>query len=419
MVSRRSQRVSGLRGSRRGHGSPVMPCATDGPVVRRATVLTRKFTLFPKRRSGRRPTENGLSHRDFLLQTFPGCKFFLRRRATGTAPHRQSVVKPAGAGGIMDGRRQYDPVAGREIPPLLALSSGAQAVLPLRAANLDRAGHLCFRRVMAAVVASPARSAARPEFDVAHAIMGFAGELFDAAEQRRALKVVDCPNSHPTTYYGYWQRECDLWCPGERVPIPRWMFARMNRELERADLIIVQSDFARDSMMQNGIPGEKVFVNPMGVDTSIFKQRVQCRPGRALSVSGRSVCAKVIPICFAPSSRSRRRYPGRSWSAWGITSAISAMSAPVGGHVHASPPAVAAANRRTVSNGDRICVSLPGGRHCPRPDRGPGRGAAGDWAPTRPAPPLWSPTGWRVSCRRDATPPNSRNACSNWRAIQN
>lgn len=119
-----------------------------------------------------------------------------------------------------------------------------------------------------------------PDYNVAHAIMGLGGELFDDAEKRGALKVVDCPNSHPTTYYGYWQRECDLWCPGEKVPIPRWMFARMNRELERADMIIVQSFFSRDSMVQNGIPAEKVFVNPMGVDVSIFKKRgdVPIRP---------------------------------------------------------------------------------------------------------------------------------------------
>ena len=103
--------------------------------------------------------------------------------------------------------------------------------------------------------------------------MGLATELFDHADKVGALKVVDCPNSHPLTYHGFWQRECDLWCPGERVPIPRWMFARMNRELELADLIIVQSRFCRESMEYNGIPGGKVFVNPMGVDTSLFSPR--------------------------------------------------------------------------------------------------------------------------------------------------
>jgi glycosyltransferase involved in cell wall biosynthesis len=112
-----------------------------------------------------------------------------------------------------------------------------------------------------------------PDCNVVQAIVGYGTEPFDRAEKTGALKVVDCPNSHPTSYYGYWQRECDLWCPGEKVPIPQWMFARMNRELERADLILCPSVFVRDSMMANGIRAEKCFVNPFGADVGIFKQR--------------------------------------------------------------------------------------------------------------------------------------------------
>ncbi len=47
----------------------------------------------------------------------------------------------------------------------------------------------------------------------------------------------------------------------------------MNRELEKADLIIVQSAFAKESMELNGIPREKVMINPMGVDSSVFRKR--------------------------------------------------------------------------------------------------------------------------------------------------
>lgn len=112
-----------------------------------------------------------------------------------------------------------------------------------------------------------------PEFEVVQAIMGFASESFDLAEKRGALKVLDCPNSHPTSYHGFWQRECDLWCPGENVPIPRWMFARMNREIQRADVVLCPSIFVRDSMIFNGVPKEKCFINPFGVDTSIFTPR--------------------------------------------------------------------------------------------------------------------------------------------------
>lgn len=112
-----------------------------------------------------------------------------------------------------------------------------------------------------------------PDCNVVQAIMGFATEPFDRVTRHGVLKVIDCPNSHPTSYYGYSQREFDLWCPGEKMPIPRWMFARMNRELERADLILCPSFFVRDTMTANGIPAGKCFVNPFGVDTSIFTPR--------------------------------------------------------------------------------------------------------------------------------------------------
>jgi len=112
-----------------------------------------------------------------------------------------------------------------------------------------------------------------PPCNVVHAIMGFGTEIFDRAEKTGALKVMECPNSHPTSYFGFWQRECDIWFPGENVVIPRWMFARMNRELERADLIVVESKFGKESMIYNGIPEQKVVVNPLGLDTTVFTKR--------------------------------------------------------------------------------------------------------------------------------------------------
>ncbi|MGA2865104.1 MAG: glycosyltransferase family 4 protein [Verrucomicrobiota bacterium] len=122
------------------------------------------------------------------------------------------------------------------------------------------------------------RSSRCPQFEVVQAIMGFASEIFDRADAVGALKVLDCPNSHPTTYYGFWQRECDRWCPGERVPIPRFMFARMNREIERADVILSPSNFVRDTMVWNGIDPARCFINPFGVDTATFTRRKEPPP---------------------------------------------------------------------------------------------------------------------------------------------
>jgi glycosyltransferase involved in cell wall biosynthesis len=113
-----------------------------------------------------------------------------------------------------------------------------------------------------------------PPFDVAYGCGGGQGtELFEHAERIGALKVLDSSSSHPTSAYGFWQRECDIWNPGSKVATPRWMFSRWNRELERADIILCPSTFVRDSMLYNGIPESKCVLNPYGVDTSTFKPR--------------------------------------------------------------------------------------------------------------------------------------------------
>ena len=149
-----------------------------------------------------------------------------------------------------------------------------------------------------------------PECNVVQAIIGYATEPFDRAEKTGALKVVDCPNSHPVSYYGYWQRECDLWCPGDHVPIPRWMFARMNRELERADLILCPSIFVRDTMLANGLPAEKCFVNPFGVDLGIFKPR-EVVPATPRFISVGTICLrKGHQYLFRAFAEVRKQMPG-------------------------------------------------------------------------------------------------------------
>ena len=110
-------------------------------------------------------------------------------------------------------------------------------------------------------------------YDVIQSIMGFGIRGFHHASSKNALKVVDCPNTHPVTYRGFWQRECDVWCPGEKVPIPGRFFRRMTQELEMADMILCPSVFVKETMLLNGLPETKCFVNPFGVDSQLFKSR--------------------------------------------------------------------------------------------------------------------------------------------------
>jgi starch synthase len=107
--------------------------------------------------------------------------------------------------------------------------------------------------------------------DVVCSVMGSGRGPFGLAERIGALKIVDASSSHPTSFYGFWQRECDIWSPGGRVTLPRSLFRRCTQDLERADYILCSSLFVRDSMLYNGIPESKLAVLPYGADISTFK----------------------------------------------------------------------------------------------------------------------------------------------------
>jgi len=148
-----------------------------------------------------------------------------------------------------------------------------------------------------------------PTCKVVQAIMGYGTEPFAHGKKAGALKVIDCPNSHPRNLRSLWQRECDIWCPGEKLPIPDWMFARMERELSQADVILCPSIFVRESMIDNGLPEEKCFVSPFGVDTSIFRPRPQV-PSRPRFIAVGTICLrKGYQYLFRAFEQVRREIP--------------------------------------------------------------------------------------------------------------
>jgi glycosyltransferase involved in cell wall biosynthesis len=69
------------------------------------------------------------------------------------------------------------------------------------------------------------------------------------------------------------------------------MFARMNRELEAADVVLCPSNFVRDTMVQNGLPVDKCFVNTFGVDTSVFARRTEV-PSAPKFISVGMICLR-------------------------------------------------------------------------------------------------------------------------------
>jgi glycosyltransferase involved in cell wall biosynthesis len=105
--------------------------------------------------------------------------------------------------------------------------------------------------------------------------MGSCDALFNLAERsgQNVLKVFDSTNSHPTSQFGYWQRECDIFMPGYKIPVPQWVRSRINREIARADVVLCPSDFVKDTMVANGVPEEKCFTSHFGVNVDVFKRR--------------------------------------------------------------------------------------------------------------------------------------------------
>lgn len=111
--------------------------------------------------------------------------------------------------------------------------------------------------------------------DVVHCPMGSCTPVFDLAEAcgRPILKVFEAMNGHPTMQRGYWQREADIHSPGFVIPVGQRIWARMNREIHRADCVLCPSTYVKETMIANGVPEEKCLLNHFGVDTALFSRR--------------------------------------------------------------------------------------------------------------------------------------------------
>lgn len=148
-----------------------------------------------------------------------------------------------------------------------------------------------------------------PNYRIVHGQMGFALEGFEAAKGSGALRVIDCPNSHPTTYFGYWKRECDRFYQGRGPAMPLSLLTRMNRELELADLVVCPSVFVRDSMVLNGIPESKCLVNSFGVDLATFSNRRRLPETPVFVFVGILGARKGCPYLFRAFARFREEHP--------------------------------------------------------------------------------------------------------------
>jgi len=85
-----------------------------------------------------------------------------------------------------------------------------------------------------------------------------------------AVTFVERQNSHDRTQYRLVKEEFERWGFQGYEPVRPWGMRRGLAELEIADFITVPSRFAYESMLAEGIPEERLFLIPYGVDVNRF-----------------------------------------------------------------------------------------------------------------------------------------------------
>lgn len=105
-------------------------------------------------------------------------------------------------------------------------------------------------------------------------IYGFVQVGLESLEWARACgvpTVLDNPNGHIRGFSRVYEEEWAKWVGGRYHGHPiTAMVDRVEREYELAHLIRVSSGFAKESMVRNGVPADKVFVCPQPMNRSRF-----------------------------------------------------------------------------------------------------------------------------------------------------
>lgn len=118
--------------------------------------------------------------------------------------------------------------------------------------------------------------------DMVWSFTDFTHELHEALQQP-TTKVMDQCLAARKTYREIMARECadwPEWFVGRHITGQDPLQEKQAREWQSSDHIIAPSDFVRQSLLDNGVPDEKIAIIPYCVDTSDYTPRVRQRNGR-------------------------------------------------------------------------------------------------------------------------------------------
>jgi glycosyltransferase involved in cell wall biosynthesis len=104
--------------------------------------------------------------------------------------------------------------------------------------------------------------------DLFHVWVGYGSRSLRRAKAQGMTTVAQVVSSHPNFQNRLMREEFARW--GQTWPVWDAGLARMLREIDQADYILIPSDFVRESFLAEGIPESKLIQVPFGVDVSRF-----------------------------------------------------------------------------------------------------------------------------------------------------
>jgi glycosyltransferase involved in cell wall biosynthesis len=130
--------------------------------------------------------------------------------------------------------------------------------------------------------------------DLFHVWVGYGSQSLRRAKAQGMTTVVQVVSSHPNFQNRLMREEFARW--GQTWPVWDAGLARMLREIDQADYILIPSDFVRESFLAEGIPESKLIQAPFGVDVSRFTpaKTSEARPFRVVFV-GQVGLRKGVP----------------------------------------------------------------------------------------------------------------------------
>lgn len=112
--------------------------------------------------------------------------------------------------------------------------------------------------------------------------------VFELAQSRDAICVLNCAQVHHAFSRRYLQaeakREPSFAATLNSHDRPAWLMSRLDREIALADKILVGSSFAKATFVSEGVPEDKLYVVPYGVDTELFSASTFSRDSNSFRV---------------------------------------------------------------------------------------------------------------------------------------